>query len=179
MNPFEQLGIEARFGIERSQVERRARELGKTLHPDRFVGRPAAERRAALGRALEVNEAARALKDPILRARCLLELRGQLLPEAEHPQPDPMFLMDIMELRQALKQAGQEGNVTQIEELASRVTAQHNDSLRQLAEILDVPPPDEEPARHEQAQTAARLVSTLKYHQRFFDEAGALLDELD
>lgn len=179
MNPFEQLGVEPRFGLTREEIERRARDLGRTLHPDRFAGRPATERRAALGRALEVNEAARLLKDPVARANALLTLRGQFIDEAEQPQPDPEFLMGIMELRQDLKQAGQAGNAQQIESLSADLRVKQDEVFRALAELLDTPPPSEADALRRQAETAARLVSTLKYYRRFFDEADALLDEID
>lgn len=179
MNPFEQLGIEPRFGLTRAEIEERARELGRTLHPDRFAGRPAVERRAALGRALEVNEAARLLKDPVARAHSMLTLRGQLIAEAEQPPADPEFLMEIMELRHELKQVGQERNAERVQTLSAEVRVKYDAVFSELRDLLDAPPPTEKDASSRQAETAARLVSTLKYYRRFFDEADALMDELD
>ena len=56
-DPFETLGVEARFDLDLRAVEQRHRDLSKALHPDRYTGAPAAERRMSLSRAIDVNEA--------------------------------------------------------------------------------------------------------------------------
>ncbi len=68
MDPFATLGIDPAFNIDLAAVEQRHRDLSRALHPDKFSGAPAAERRLALNRAIEVNEAWRAVRDPIRRA---------------------------------------------------------------------------------------------------------------
>ncbi len=67
-DPFDTLGVEPRFDLDLAALERRHRDLSRALHPDRYAGAPAAERRLALGRAIDANEALRVLKDPIRRA---------------------------------------------------------------------------------------------------------------
>ena len=57
MDPFETLGVEPRFDLDLTALEKRHRELSGALHPDRYTGRPASERRMALDRAIKVNEA--------------------------------------------------------------------------------------------------------------------------
>ena len=46
------------------------------MHPDRFAHAGDAERRASLQWTTRVNEAYRTLKDPVQRAKHLLELHG-------------------------------------------------------------------------------------------------------
>ena len=75
-SPFETLGLPARFDLEPARIERQYRELQKTLHPDRYAQASASERRRALGKAVEVNEAYRVLRDDVARAEALLALRG-------------------------------------------------------------------------------------------------------
>src|SRR3954447_26645826 len=96
-DPFKTLGVEARFDLDRPALEQRHRELSKALHPDRYVGAPAAERRMSLSRAIDVNEAFRVLKDPIRRAEALLRRAGAAVGETSEPKPAPALLMEMME----------------------------------------------------------------------------------
>ena len=107
MDPFDTLGVEARFDLDLPAVEKTHRELSRALHPDRYVGASASERRAALGKAVEVNEAWRILRDPIRRAEALLALRGVTLDERRETKADPEFLMEMLEQREALAEAKQ------------------------------------------------------------------------
>ena len=117
-DPFSTLGVEPAFDLDLAVLERRHRELSRELHPDRYVGRPAGERRQALGRAIEVNEAWRVLKDPIRRAEALLTLSGTPVGETNEPKPDPELLMDMMEQRESLAEARQKRDPALLEKLA-------------------------------------------------------------
>jgi molecular chaperone HscB len=82
-DPFETLGFEPNFALNLADLEKRHRELSRALHPDRHSGSSAGDRRHALGKAIEVNEAFRVLKDPVRRAEALLGLRGVRLQEGK------------------------------------------------------------------------------------------------
>ena len=75
-SPFVVLEIEPRFDLDPAALEARHKELSRALHPDRYAGRPASERRLALSKAIEVNEAYRALRDPIKRAEAVARSRS-------------------------------------------------------------------------------------------------------
>src|SRR5689334_12410104 len=75
-DPFEVFGIPPRFEVDLAALELRHRDLSKALHPDRYAGAPAAERRLALNRAIEVNEAWRVLREPVKRAEALFARAG-------------------------------------------------------------------------------------------------------
>ena len=92
-DPFDTLGVEPRFDLDSSALEQRHRDLSRALHPDRYTGAPAAERRLSLGRAIDVNEAFRVLKDPIRRAEALLRRAGVPVGEISEPRPPPDLLM--------------------------------------------------------------------------------------
>lgn len=96
------LGIEPRFDLDLTQVAERHRELSRALHPDRFVGAPAGERRQALNKAILVNEAWRTLKDPVRRAEALLRHHGVVVDEKTEPKASPTLLMEMMEAREEL-----------------------------------------------------------------------------
>ena len=106
LDPFETLGIDARASTSISRRSRSGIASSRgSLHPDRHVAGSPAERRLALGRAVEVNEAWRALRDPMRRAEALLRRHGVRVEEGNEPKPDPEFLMEMMEQREALSEA--------------------------------------------------------------------------
>ncbi len=73
---FSVLGVPRQFDVDVGALERRYRELTRKLHPDRFARADARARRASLGRSVQLNEAWRALKDPVRRAEYLLKEIG-------------------------------------------------------------------------------------------------------
>src|SRR5580693_4485544 len=105
MDPFAVLGIERRYDIDLGAVEKRHRELSRALHPDRYSDAGAAERRLTLAKAVEVNEAWRAVRDPVARAEALFGLAGIAVGERNEPKPSPALLMEAMDRREALAEA--------------------------------------------------------------------------
>jgi molecular chaperone HscB len=176
-DPFDTLGIEPSFDVDLDALERRHRELSKTLHPDRWVGRPAAERRHALGRAIEVNAAWRALKDPLARAEALLARLGTGVEEGGEPNAAPELLMEMMELRESLSEARQKGDLRTVSALAGQVATAREQVLAEIAARFAQALASPEDGTGEQ-DWLLRLVGELRYYQRFLDEAAAIEDEL-
>src|SRR3954468_269537 len=77
------LGSARRFPIDFAEAEGRFKELSRQVHPDRFAKADARARRASLGRTVQLNEAWRALKDPVRRAEYLLGLSGYAIAAEE------------------------------------------------------------------------------------------------
>lgn len=178
MNPFEQMGLAPRFALDLEELSSRQRELSKELHPDKFVGRPAAERRAALGKAIEVNEAHRALKNPLTRAEALLAHLGLELPEGQGPKASPQLLMETMERREALRDAGQSGNEDAVLALASEVKEEEKALLAELDQAFSEALKEGVLAQSPVAARIHEKLGNLRYLRRFLDEADAILDEL-
>src|SRR5262245_41178207 len=86
IDPFETLGVEPRYNLDLRALEQRHRDLSKALHPDRYASAPAAERRLSLSRAIDVNEAFRALRDPVRRAEALVRRAGVPVGETAEPK---------------------------------------------------------------------------------------------
>ncbi|MGZ5101278.1 MAG: Fe-S protein assembly co-chaperone HscB, partial [Usitatibacter sp.] len=59
-----------------ARLEQHYRELQSQVHPDRFASGTEAERRVAMQWATRANEAYQTLKNPLKRARYLVELNG-------------------------------------------------------------------------------------------------------
>ncbi|HEX6765246.1 MAG TPA: Fe-S protein assembly co-chaperone HscB [Polyangiaceae bacterium] len=152
-------------------LERRHRDLSRVLHPDRYAGRPSGERQQALGRAIEVNEAFRILRDPVRRAVALLARHGRTTDEADMPRADPMLLMEVMERREALADARRSGNRDAVAKLGDSVRRREGEIEADITTAFGQKPPDL--ARIE------TLLGELRYHRRFLDEAGVALDDLE
>lgn len=161
-SPFEVLGLPVRFGIPHAELEARWKELSKALHPDRHARATPAERRAALSRAVSVNEAYRALSDELVRAQTILSERGELPAEENASRgADPALLMEVMELRESLAERRAAKDAAGIERLAADVQAQADAAIVTLTRALDESP---------DAATARTALGRLRYFKRFLDE---------
>lgn len=177
-DPFSILGVTPRFDIDLTELEAKHRELSRTLHPDRYVGRPSAERRMALSKAIEVNEALRVLKDPVRRAEALLGRRGVELPEGEEPEPSEDLLMEVLELREELASARDSRDLVRVEELAGAVEAREAGVLTLLAKAFSAL--DEHPVKTppDAVVHISEKLGELRYYRRFLEEVRAIEDEL-
>jgi molecular chaperone HscB len=75
-NHFELFGLPARYRVDLDALDAAYRNLQTEVHPDRYASASDAQRRVALQASARVNEAYRALKDPVARAQYLLSLHG-------------------------------------------------------------------------------------------------------
>jgi molecular chaperone HscB len=73
---FAFLGLPRHLQLDPGDLERRFRELSRQFHPDYFYNASAAERRASLERSSYLNDAYRALKNPVTRLEYLLRVEG-------------------------------------------------------------------------------------------------------
>lgn len=105
-DPFEVLGLERTFALDRRAVESAARARLATLHPDLASGDAEAQERAERETA-EVNAARAVLGDPERRANALHALLGGASASEDSTLPDG-FLMEIMEARQGAEFAENE-----------------------------------------------------------------------
>lgn len=119
-NHFELFGLPASYDIDLERLAAVYLDLQRSTHPDRFVNAGDAERRLSMQLAAQVNEAHRILRDPIARGRYLLELRGVSLDDEKDTVMDAGFLMEQMELREALEEVG--GSADPLAELGALMT---------------------------------------------------------
>jgi molecular chaperone HscB len=169
-DPFEALGVEPVFNLDLALLEQRHRDLSRTLHPDRHAVSGAAERRRALGRAIEVNEAFRQLKDPVRRAEALLARRGVQSGEGKEPPAPPALLMEVMERREALAEI----RLSKDQVALGRLIAEVEQDERRVRAELDRQFSD---AQVDSVEILKKL-GQLRYYRRFLDEAQAIADDL-
>src|SRR5690349_3223563 len=102
---FELFGLPPAFALDVEQLDAVYRDIQARVHPDRFAHAGDAERRASMQMTTRVNEAYRALRDPLRRAIHLLELNGvDVAFETDTAMPKD-FLVQQMELRERLEEA--------------------------------------------------------------------------
>jgi len=101
MNYFELYELPIRFNPDQDQIKKKFYALSKQYHPDFYIGQAPEKQEEALERATLNNKAYQVLRNERQRLRYLLDLKG-LLPEGEHYSLDPAFLMEMMEINEAL-----------------------------------------------------------------------------
>jgi molecular chaperone HscB len=172
-DPFDLLGIEPTFDLDMSAVEKRHRDLSRVLHPDRHVGSSPAERRMSLGRAVEVNEAFRVVREPIRRAEALLRRHGVFVEEGAEGKADPEFLMEMMELRESLSEAKATRDAARIQQLANGVRTRQEGVVLRLRDGFARAKEGNGDGRA-RAERLVPLLGELRYYRRFLDEVGAI-----
>ena len=104
-NYFELFNLPVAFDLDSADLAARYRELQRRFHPDRFASAPAPERLLSVQLTAQINAAFQTLKDPVARARYLLGLQGVDTDQETDTSMSPVFLMEQMELREALAEA--------------------------------------------------------------------------
>ncbi|HTA18989.1 MAG TPA: Fe-S protein assembly co-chaperone HscB [Polyangia bacterium] len=176
---FAVLGVERRYDLEAGALEARYKELSRKLHPDRFAKADPRARRAALQRTVALNEAWRALKDPLKRAEYLLELGGVKIATDDGGArsggvaASPALLMEILELREELGDARAANDDAKVARLGAAMRARADAAKARVAAGLTGAPTSAE------LEGVARELVALRYYQRFLDEVTAHEDVVD
>ena len=135
---FELFGLEPAFALDAEALERSYREIQARVHPDRFARAGDAERRASLQWTTRVNEAYRALRDPVRRASHLLELHGVDVAFETNTAMPPEFLMQQMELRESLEEAVGKKDAASLDALRRDLEQGKRTLEKQIGESIDV-----------------------------------------
>ncbi len=171
-NYFELFGLPEAFELDLKALSARYQALQKTLHPDRFAGASERERRISLQQAAQVNTAFQTLRDPLARARYLLELQGVSSNNEATTIRDPEFLEQQMALREELAEIRlSDDPVTALTAFMKQLDQSVKGCIEQLRESF---------ARADEiAPAQARMiVHQLQFLYRLRQEAEALEEEL-
>jgi molecular chaperone HscB len=169
-NHFELFGLEPGYALEPERLERAYLKIQARIHPDRFAHAGDADRRASMQWTTRVNEAYRTLKDPVERARYLLELKGVDVAFETNTAMPPDFLGRQLELREALELAQGEKNAAALDRLRSELRSEEEALQRALGETID--------ATRDYA-AAAGLVRKLKFLDRLDAEVDAAYEAVE
>ena len=165
-NHFELLGLAPAFRIDVTELDRAYRQLQTEVHPDRFAGGSDTERRLALQSSAHVNEAYRALKNPVRRAQYLLRLHGiDAISETDTALPLE-FLERQLERREQAADAQAAGDLRALSALLADARAESQALEVVLAQLLD----------GAQAFAGARMqVRELTFLAKLADDLDAML----
>ncbi len=131
---FALFGLRRACRLDAGALDQAYHSLQGQVHPDRHAHLPETERRLSMQWATQVNEAYRTLKQPLLRARYLLQLAGIDVGQESNTAMSPEFLMEQMEWREAVAEARAAGNHQELENLMQRLE-KYAGEIRQSAEI--------------------------------------------
>jgi molecular chaperone HscB len=160
MDHFARLGLPAALELEPASLDRAYFALQRQWHPDRFVARPPDERARASSEAAALNDAYRTLKDPLSRAVYFAELKGVELPGDGKTIDDPDLLMEAMEAREELHEAG---TAEAVDSLATKARDDMKNSLSALGSLF----------LHEDKPAIRKTLLRLRYFDKFAEEARA------
>lgn len=167
---FSLFGLSPSFSFDEDALRRRYRELQQAVHPDRYAGASDQERRYSVQLAARLNEAYRTLRDPVARARYLIELQGGD-PETGGSGPAPALLEEQMALRERLAEIRAARDLQALDRFRSALAERFAGTCEAFAVVFadgDVRGLDEARALYHELQFLARLR----------EEAGALEDAL-
>ncbi|MGE0497633.1 MAG: Fe-S protein assembly co-chaperone HscB [Ramlibacter sp.] len=163
---FELFDVPARFAQDRAALDARWKELQREAHPDRFAAQGDAAQRLALQWSVRINEAYQRLKDPLRRAAYLCELEGAPINAENNTAMPAAFLMEQMQWREALDEAG---TAAELDALDDTLRASRAEALRQLEDLLDT---------RRDYPRAAQQVRALMFIERFAHDVEARIDQL-
>jgi len=133
-NYFELFELPVSFDVPEEHLDTRFRSLQRFLHPDKFAAAADAERRWSMQAASFVNEAYQTLSKPLKRASYILSLNGISLDEETDTQMSPMFLMEQMELREALGDAPEAADpYAALDKIATQLSSGQRSSAEEFA----------------------------------------------
>lgn len=161
---FELFGLEPAYAVDQAALEQAYRDLQALIHPDRHAQGGEAARLASTQMAARVNEAYRALRDPVQRGKHLLELHGVDVGFETNTQMPTDFLLQQLEIREELEAARSAKDFSVLDRLKERLRTQRRSLEAGIGESID--------ARHDFA-AAADLVRKLMFLKRIDEEIDA------
>ncbi len=135
---FTLLGMERKLNLSTEQLQQRFYEMSRQLHPDRFMRKPERERQYSLDASSILNDAYRALKDPVTRAQYVLSQEGFDIGEQRSKDVPPELLEEVFELNMALEEmrGGDDSARPQLETADKNFTNMLSDVDRQLEDLF-------------------------------------------
>ncbi len=130
---FRLLGVPRQFDLNADELRRRYLSLSRHTHPDFFAGDDEEGRGLSLDLASAINDAYRALRDPVARAGYLLELLGGKS-SADDKSTPVGFLAEMMELQEQLGEAKADDDAETVAQLSAALNTRRDVLVADLGE---------------------------------------------
>ena len=170
-NYFSLFSIPVSYSVDDTELASRYLSLQKSMHPDKFAQCTEQERLFSVKQTARLNDAYMTLKSPLLRARYLLQIIGYELSDDKNTIMDPAFLMQQMELREAISMAKQKKmGIEEFEETIDHIDDLYNSNLAEIKRCFDDPKP-----AYDQVSDVIRK---LQFITKLREEADHITDSL-
>jgi molecular chaperone HscB len=140
---FALLGLPQKLALDTSDLERRFHQLSWKLHPDNFAGASEYERQLSLELSSQLNDAYRALREPLGRVEYLLAQAGLRKEGQQKQQAPPELLEEVFELNESLdelreaRRGGDPGELASLKQRLEAAAEVFQEKLRQVDASLD------------------------------------------
>lgn len=132
---FSLLNLEPAFNVNLQALESEYFRQQRLYHPDRFVGKPDSERRAALDCCVDINTAYKIVKNPLSRAQYFLHLQGIAVgTEHDNIKPAPELLEETLSWREKIVAAQ---DMKELENLKHELNAMHEHTIYLIAQSIE------------------------------------------
>lgn len=171
-DPFDALGLPARFDLDEAELRRRYLSLCAEHHPDRFTN--PLDQAEAVRRSAAVNDAYQRLKDPESRANALLGRLGGASAEAD-PSLPPQLLAEMMETREELEEARQAGDEARVGSILQEAAERRSALIQRIAQTFQEVQSGDEPQAGQRERLLASIrqdLNTLRYYQRMLQQSA-------
>lgn len=161
---FKILDCDYTFTLDTHKLQKRYLQLQRSLHPDNFSQKSVKEQEYSESHSALVNKAYQTLLKPLSRGLYMLELEGLRIEEGTDPGADSEFLMELMEINEALDEA-------QTPEEANKIGQDTKGKLAALTEEIDAA------LLKGELQAAKALLAQMKYYANIEEKVKEKLSE--
>ncbi|MCL2307463.1 MAG: Fe-S protein assembly co-chaperone HscB [Proteobacteria bacterium] len=168
---FTLFGLPRRYALDESALHESWRTLLARVHPDTAVLADATAKRQALEDTAYVNEAYRALKDPVRRGDYLLQCYGEA-PLGSNDVLPVEFLSEQLDAREAADEAWRAGDRERLESLQASLRI----AQQQRQEALSALFADDAAPSTKVLAKARQQVLSLQFLTRFADDLDEKID---
>jgi molecular chaperone HscB len=133
---FAVFGLPRKLVVDLSLLEQKFLQLSWKLHPDNFVNASQQEQELSLKKSSELNDAYRALRDPLACVEYLLQIEGERKEGEKKQQAPPELLEEVFELNESLdelREARESG--ADLIELKGKLESAEDDFQQKLEEV--------------------------------------------
>ena len=166
---FALFDLQPSFRLDLDKLAARYRELAREVHPDRFADASEREQRVALENSAALNDAYQTLRRAPRRARYLLTISGQEVPQ-EVTVHDPDFLLQQMQWREELEELQDEADLDGVAVFKQRLKGAQSTLDEEFAACWD------QAAERDRAE---RLMRRMQFLDKLAQEVRQLEERLD
>ncbi len=162
MNYFELYELPLSFRLDEAVLKRKFYELSKKYHPDFYINESDEKQQEILELSTLNNKAFQVLSHPLKRMEYVLQLKGVMAEEEQYQLPQD-FLMEMMEVNEALMEMEFESDPINLE----RITAQVDDMERGLSDELEQYTQRFDSLNTEEEQNLLLKIKDIWYRQKY------------